>query len=185
MKKFISRSVFWELQLIQISLNFQTPCCNLKLSGAGAKMCETFFNYFYFAMNYAILKSKNACFYVFMLSCMFNENTKFNKNKMGSKMVILHTVLEGWTLHLFSSYKDCKSKVKLWWVWAQKINKSGIFVTFVLSERNLLSCVLSQCIANWINFKSIYTFTYQRTTLLLLVLKSTNPLSLSLMTSLV
>ena len=132
-------------------------------------MCETFFNYFYFAMNYAILKSKNACF-------LFNENTKFNKNKMGSKMVILHTVLEGWTLHLFSSYKDCKSKVKLWWVWAQKINKKGIFVTFVLSERNLLSCVLSQCIANWINFKSIYTFTYQKTTLLLLVFKIDKPL---------
>ena len=116
-------------------------------------MWETFFYYFYFAMNYAILK------------------TRWDR-----KWEILHTVLKGWTLHLFSSYKDCKLKVKLWWVWAHKINKSGIFVTFVLSERNLLSCVLSQCIANWINFKSIYTFTYQKTTLLLLVFKIDKPL---------
>ena len=29
-KKFVPRSVFWELQLTQISLNFKTFYCNLK-----------------------------------------------------------------------------------------------------------------------------------------------------------
>ena len=36
-KKLVTRSVFWELQLMQISLNFKT-CCNLKIRGIGAKL---------------------------------------------------------------------------------------------------------------------------------------------------
>ena len=36
-KKFVSMSVFGE----QISLNFKT-CCNLKIRGLGAKLCEAF-----------------------------------------------------------------------------------------------------------------------------------------------
>ena len=38
-EKFISRSVFEELQLTQISLNIQTFCCNLKVRVLGAKLC--------------------------------------------------------------------------------------------------------------------------------------------------
>ena len=38
-KKFVSRSVFGELQLKQISLNFKTSCCNLKIGGRGAELC--------------------------------------------------------------------------------------------------------------------------------------------------
>ena len=41
-KKFISRSVFWELQLAQISLNFKTACWNLKIISLGAKLCVAF-----------------------------------------------------------------------------------------------------------------------------------------------
>ena len=41
-KKFVTRSVFGELQLIQISLNFKTSCCNLKIIGLGAKLCVAF-----------------------------------------------------------------------------------------------------------------------------------------------
>ena len=41
-KKFISESVFGELQLTQISLNFKTPYCNLKIRGMGAKPCAAF-----------------------------------------------------------------------------------------------------------------------------------------------
>ena len=37
-EKFVSRSVFRELQLKQISLNFQTFCCNLKIRDLGTKV---------------------------------------------------------------------------------------------------------------------------------------------------
>ena len=36
-KKFVTRSDFGELQLTQISLNFKTSWCNLKIRGLGAK----------------------------------------------------------------------------------------------------------------------------------------------------
>ena len=39
--KFVTRSVFGELQLTQISLNFKT-CCNLKIRDQGAKLCVAF-----------------------------------------------------------------------------------------------------------------------------------------------
>ena len=42
LKKFVSRSVFGELKLTQISLNFKTSCCNLKIRGLGAKECLAF-----------------------------------------------------------------------------------------------------------------------------------------------
>ena len=38
-KKFVTRSVFEELQLTQISLNFKTFCCNLKFSSLRASVC--------------------------------------------------------------------------------------------------------------------------------------------------
>ena len=41
-KKFAPRSVFGELQLTQILLNFKTSCCNLKIRGLGAKLCVAF-----------------------------------------------------------------------------------------------------------------------------------------------
>ena len=41
-KKFASTSAFGELQLTQISLNFQTSCCNLKIGGLGTKLRVTF-----------------------------------------------------------------------------------------------------------------------------------------------
>ena len=41
-KKFVTRSVFGELQLTQISLNFKSFCCNLKTRGLGTKLCVAF-----------------------------------------------------------------------------------------------------------------------------------------------
>ena len=41
-KKFVARSVFGELQLTQILLNFKTSCLNLKIRGLGAKLCVAF-----------------------------------------------------------------------------------------------------------------------------------------------
>ena len=37
-KNFFTRSVFGELQLMQMSLNFKTSCCNLKIRGLGVKL---------------------------------------------------------------------------------------------------------------------------------------------------
>ena len=38
-KRLVTKSVFGELQLKQISLNFKTFCCNSKIRGLGAKLC--------------------------------------------------------------------------------------------------------------------------------------------------
>ena len=40
--KFFSKIVFGELQLMQISLNFKTSYCNLKVRGLWAKLCVAF-----------------------------------------------------------------------------------------------------------------------------------------------
>ena len=77
-KKFVTWSVFGELQLTQISLNFKTSCFNLKISGMGAKLCVAFL-LFYFERNYDVLKSKSPCI-------LLNKNINFNKNEMESKM---------------------------------------------------------------------------------------------------
>ena len=77
-KKFVSRSVFGQLQLMQISLNFQTSCCNIKARRLGAKLCGHFY-YFYFERSYDVLKSKSPYF-------LLNKNINFNKNEAESKM---------------------------------------------------------------------------------------------------
>ena len=77
--KFLNRSVFGELQLTQISLNFKTCCCNLKIRGLWAKLCMWLFYYFNFERNYDVLKSKSPCI-------LLNKNINFNKNKTESKM---------------------------------------------------------------------------------------------------
>ena len=38
LKKFLSGSIFDELHLRQIPLNFKTSCCNLKIGDLGAKL---------------------------------------------------------------------------------------------------------------------------------------------------
>ena len=41
-KKFVTRSVFGELQLTRILLNFKISCCNLKIRGLETKLCVAF-----------------------------------------------------------------------------------------------------------------------------------------------
>ena len=41
-KKIVTKSVFGEYQLTQISLNFQSSFCNLKIGGLDAKLCVAF-----------------------------------------------------------------------------------------------------------------------------------------------
>ena len=81
--KFVSRSVFGELRLMQISLNFQSSCCKLKMRGQ-EQTCWWLFCYFYFERSYYILKSKSACF-------LLNKKINFNKSKTKPKMENLNT----------------------------------------------------------------------------------------------
>ena len=75
----------------------------------------------------------------------------------------------------FSSCKNRKLEVKLWWVGVRERKKRAFFVPFILCEGKFFKiCVLSQCILYWIHFQKIHTFTYQKIiihTLLLLVFK--------------
>ena len=77
------------LQLTQISLNFQTSCCNLKIRGLGAKLF----------------------------------------------VALLIFLLERCTM-CFSSYKNCKLKVNLWWVEARERKKTVFFVNVYVVRRN-------------------------------------------------
>ena len=132
-----------------MSCNFQTSRCNLKIRGLGTKLSVRLFYYFYFERNHEVLKSKSPCF-------LFNKNRKFNKNETEPKMWNTHIVLEGWTM-IFSSYKNCKLQLKLWWVGARERKKSAFFVTFILSKGNFFS-YLPQCIVYWINFQKYLYF---------------------------
>ena len=113
-KKFVIRSAFGELQLTQISFNFKILLKN----------CVWLFYYFNFESNYDVLKSKKPCI-------LLKKNKNFNKNKMESKM---ETSTHSFTL-CFSSYKNCKLKVKL--CWSSQKKKEDTFVPFVLSMYRL------------------------------------------------
>ena len=77
-KTFVTRSVFGELQLTQISLNFKTSRCNLKIRGLGAKIYVVF-HHFNFERSYNVLKSKSPCI-------LLNKDINFNKNGTKSKV---------------------------------------------------------------------------------------------------
>ena len=85
-----------------------------------------FFCYFNFGINYEVFKWKSP--YI-----LLNKNVNF-KNKWESKMKISNTFLERQTL-CFTSYKNHKLKVKLWWVGAPE-RKRAFFVPFILSKGN-------------------------------------------------
>ena len=119
--------------------------------------CMWLFYYFNIERNYGVLNSNNT----FIL---FNKNISFNKIETESKMGNPLIVLERWTL-CFSSYKNRKLKVKLWWVGARERKKKAFFVLFIFFEWICFKiCVLSQCVVYWIHFQNIHT-------LLLLIFK--------------
>ena len=70
-KRFLSWLNFGEVQFTQISLNFQTFCCNSKIGWL--------FYYFNFERNYDVLKSKSQWI-------LLSKTINFNKNKMELKM---------------------------------------------------------------------------------------------------
>ena len=78
------------------------------------------------------------------------------KTERNWKRKIPHIVLERRTL-CFSSYKNRKLKIELWWVGACERKKRAFFVPLILSERISLTLVLSQCIVYCIYFQLIHT----------------------------
>ena len=127
-KKFVATSVFGELQLTQMSLNFNTSFCNLKIRGVGTKMCVAFlFN--------------------FERNCFQNTNSPsilLDKNliqtRWNPKWKIPNTVFEKQTLY-FSSYENHKLKVKLRWVGACESKNTAFFLPFILSKGDFLTFV--------------------------------------------
>ena len=63
---------------MQISLNFQTSCCNLKIK-VWEQKCDWLFYYFNFERNYDVFKLKSPCF-------LLKKNINFNKNERESNM---------------------------------------------------------------------------------------------------
>ena len=154
LEKFVSKSVFGELERTQISLNFKTSFRNL-LSEVWEQNCVWLFYYFNFERSHNVLKSKIPCI-------LLNKNINFNKHETESKWKIPHTVFERQTLCI-SSYKNHKLTVKLWRVGACERKQTESFVPFILSELNFFNLrVLSQCILYWIHFPSIHTLTYKK-----------------------
>ena len=101
---------------------------------------------FNFKRNYGVLKAKSP--YI-----LLNKNKNFHKNE--TELKIKNSVK--W--RTLCSYKNCKLKVKLWWVGIRDGKRRALFVPFILYEGNLFNnCALSQCIVYWIHFHYILLF---------------------------
>ena len=80
LKKFTSKSVFGELQLRQISLNFQISYCNLKVRGLGAKLWMAFLLFLLRKELWGFeVKDSIPCF-------LLNKNINFSKNETEWKL---------------------------------------------------------------------------------------------------
>ena len=152
-KRFVTRSVFRELQPTQISLNFNNSCCNLKIRDLGAKCSGWLFYYFSFERSYDVLKSKSSCI-------LLNKNINFNKNKTELKMENpIHSFKE--MSLLFQLIR--KLKLNLWWVGARKRKKRAFLYRLFCPKGILSICVLSQCTV--MNTLSEYAYFYKSKTL--------------------
>ena len=80
------------------------------------------------------------CLFKVKESMHFVEQKYKPKNKTESKMENPYTVLERRTL-CFSSYRNCKLKVKVWWVGARERKKKASLVPFILPEGNVYQCI--------------------------------------------
>ena len=114
------------------------------------------FYYFDFERNYDVLNSKGPCI-------LLNKNINLNKIETESKIENpTRSFLERRTL-CFSSYKNRKLKVKLWWVGARERKKVICCTVYFVWRKCFNICILFQCIAT--HFQNIHTFTYQKTLL--------------------
>ena len=133
LKKFVSRSVFGELQLTQMLLNFQTFCCNLKSREVWEQTCLWLFCYFDFERNYDVLKSKNPCI-------LLNKNINFIKNETESKMENLTHSFREMNL-LLQLVQELQINSKTVMSSSSRKKKNAFFVTFISSKGNFLTYV--------------------------------------------
>ena len=110
---------------------------------------EWLFYHFNFEKNYDVLKSKTPCI-------LLNKNINFNKNETESRMKNPTHSFKRRTL-CFSSYKNRKLKVKLWWVGAHKRKKRAFLYRLFCSKKFFLHlCFISMC--SVLNTLSEYTY---------------------------
>ena len=77
---------FRELQLKQVSLNFKTSCCNLKITGLGAKLCLVFLFFFIYLFCFSFWKEL-WCFKVKDPMHFVEQKYKQNEIKNGKSRV--------------------------------------------------------------------------------------------------
>ena len=118
-EKFVSMSVFGELQLIQISLQLENQRSGNKIVCGFSILILNGIMMFYSQRVHAFCWTK------------IKTLIKMERNQ---KWKIPHTVLERQTL-FFSAYKNRKFKVKLWWVGACERKKEGIFCNVYFAQR--------------------------------------------------
>ena len=135
--KFIARSVFGKLQFMQISLSFETSWSSLEIGGLGAKVN--------FEWNYHVLKSKRQWFF-------WTKMYTLVKMKWNLKWKIPCTQ-ETWTL-CFSSYKNCKLKMKLCWAGARKRNE--LFCSMLFTHWEFFGL----CYILWLSIGNLLFITY-------------------------
>ena len=111
------------------------------------------FYYFDFKRNYDVLKLKSSCF-------SLNKKVNFNKSETESNMENpTHTLRERRTL-CFSSYNNCKLKVKLWWARAQERKKSTFVWRVILSLMYSILNKISKYILFYISQNHFTSYTF-------------------------
>ena len=124
-KEFVSWSVFGELQLSQISLNFKT-LLQLKNQRSESK---TVCGFFIILILKGIIKSKSPCI-------LLNKNINFNKNKTESKMENpTHSLREANLVLQLIQKLQIESRVLI--RWSSRKKKEGMFCTAYFVRRKL------------------------------------------------
>ena len=107
-------------------MNFKTSYCTLK-AAVWEQSYVWLLYYFCYERSYYVLKLKSPCI-------LLNKNKKLTKTRWNRKWKTPQTVLERWNL-IFSSYKNCKLKIKLRWVGELAKEKSRNFCNVYFVQR--------------------------------------------------
>ena len=134
-KKFVSESIFGELQLTQTSLNFENFLLELKNQRSGSKTVSLMLFFFWKELWRFTVKE-------FML--FIEQKYKLNKNETESKMENPRDTFREMSLVCFSSWKNFELKVKLWW--------AAFFVMFILSGGNFFNITVMNILSEYIYF---------------------------------
>ena len=143
-KKFVSESIFGELQLTQTSLNFENFLLELKNQRSGSKTVSLMLFFFWKELWRFTVKE-------FML--FIEQKYKLNKNETESKMENPRDTFREMSLVCFSSWKNFELKVKLW--------RAAFFVTFILSGGNFFNITVMNMLSEYIYFYISKTLLYK------------------------